>query len=47
MEQAHGWAVAKGAVGIELNVFEFNQPAIAFYQTLGYGTSTRRMVRNL
>ena len=47
MDQAHKWAIDKGAVDIELNVFEFNQPALAFYRALGYETSTRRMVRNL
>ena len=47
MDQAHAWAAAKGAVDVELNVFEFNQPALAFYRTLGYETFTRRMVRNL
>ena len=47
MDQAHEWAIAKGAVDIELNVFEFNQSALAFYRALGYETSTRRMVRNL
>jgi len=47
MDRAHAWAAAKGAVDVELNVFEFNQPALAFYQALGYGTFTRRMVKNL
>ena len=47
MNQAHKWAMAKGAVDVELNVFEFNQPALAFYRALGYETSTRRMVRDL
>ena len=47
MRQAHAWAIAKEAVVVELNVFEFNQPALAFYRALGYETSTRRMVRNL
>lgn len=47
MNQAHTWAVAKGAADVELNVFEFNQPALAFYRALGYETSTRRMVRDL
>ena len=47
MDRAHAWAIAKGAADVELNVFEFNQPAIAFYQALGYETSTRRMVRSL
>ena len=47
MDHAHRWAIAKGAADIDLNVFEFNQPAIAFYQALGYETSTRRMVKDL
>ena len=47
MDHAHRWAVAKGAADIELNVFEFNQPAIAFYQALGYETSRRRMAKDL
>jgi len=47
MDRAHLWAIAKGAVDVELNVFEFNQPALAFYRALGYETSTRRMVRYL
>lgn len=47
MDQAHAWAITKGAADVELNVYEFNQPALAFYQALGYETSTRRMVRDL
>jgi ribosomal protein S18 acetylase RimI-like enzyme len=47
MDHAHRWAIAKGAADIDLNVFEFNQPAIAFYQALGYETSRRRMVKDL
>ena len=47
MDRAHTWSIAKGAVDIELNVFGFNRPALAFYRALGYETSTRRMVRNL
>jgi len=47
MDRAHTWAAAKGAVDVELNVFEFNQPALAFYRALGYETSTRRMVKDL
>lgn len=47
MEQAHQWALAKGASSIELNVFEFNQDAIAFYCRLGYETLSRRMSKSL
>ncbi len=43
MEKARGWAVAKGAESIELTVWEFNQEAIEFYQTLGYATVSRKM----
>ena len=43
MEKAHEWAVAEGADGIELNVWEFNQEAIEFYRALGYETASRKM----
>ena len=32
-----------GAYNIELNVWEFNKPAIAFYESLGMETQRRRM----
>ena len=47
MEKAHEWAVAEGADSIELNVWEFNQGAIEFYQTLGYETTCRKMSKRL
>jgi ribosomal protein S18 acetylase RimI-like enzyme len=47
MEKAHEWAVAEGADSIELNVWEFNQGAIEFYQTLGYETASRKMSKRL
>ena len=47
MDTAHKWASTEGATAVELNVYEFNEPAIAFYQKLGYKTSTRRMSRPL
>ncbi|UCC87873.1 MAG: GNAT family N-acetyltransferase [Anaerolineales bacterium] len=47
MEEVHEWAVAEGANSIELNVWEFNQGAIEFYQTLGYETTSRKMSRRL
>jgi ribosomal protein S18 acetylase RimI-like enzyme len=43
MEQAHDWAIRKGAESVELNVYEFNDPAIAFYEKLGYEGAARRM----
>jgi diamine N-acetyltransferase len=47
MEKAQEWAVIKGAEYIELNVYEFNENAISFYERLGYHTSSRRMRKNL
>jgi diamine N-acetyltransferase len=41
------WASAKGATAIELNVYEFNQEAIAFYQRLGFDTVSRKMGKSL
>ncbi len=36
MTQAHDWAAAKGATSVELNVYDFNKQARAFYRSLGY-----------
>ena len=47
MHRIDEWAIAKGATAIELNVYEFNRVAIAFYQGLGYETLSRRMSRFL
>jgi GNAT superfamily N-acetyltransferase len=47
MDRAHRWARAHGAAEVELTVYEFNEPAIAFYSSLGYSTSNRRMSKGL
>ncbi len=47
MDKAQAWAVAGGATSIELNVYEFNAGAIAFYETLGYRTLSRKMRKEL
>ncbi len=47
MAEAQRWAEAQGASTMELNVYEFNQTAQAFYRRLGYETLTRRMRRRL
>jgi ribosomal protein S18 acetylase RimI-like enzyme len=47
MEKAHQWACDKGVNQVELNVWEFNTGAIAFYEELGYRTASRRMWRSL
>ncbi len=47
VEKAHQWAVAEGADSIELNVWEFNQGAVEFYERLGYETASRKMSKRL
>jgi GNAT superfamily N-acetyltransferase len=46
-ESCHRWAVEQGVHQVELNVWEFNKAAIAFYTRLGYRTATRRLRRRL
>jgi ribosomal protein S18 acetylase RimI-like enzyme len=43
MLAARSWATARGLERVALNVWEFNQSAIAFYHSLGYATSSRMM----
>jgi ribosomal protein S18 acetylase RimI-like enzyme len=45
MEATHRWAEGCGLEEVALNVWEFNQRAIAFYEHLGYETLSRQMVR--
>ena len=47
MERIHEWAGEKGLDTVELNVWEFNKPAIDFYRKLGYETSSRMMSKRL
>jgi diamine N-acetyltransferase len=47
MHRMEEWAIAKGAIAIELNVYEFNQEAIAFYRRLGFETVSRKMGKPL
>jgi diamine N-acetyltransferase len=47
MDKMQAWAIAKGAASIELNVYEFNETAISFYEKLGYQTFSRRMSKEL
>jgi ribosomal protein S18 acetylase RimI-like enzyme len=44
MDKIHHWAISKGADDVELNVYEFNQGAIAFYRQLGYETISQKIV---
>ena len=47
MDKMQEWAIAKGAASIELNVYEFNETAISFYEKLGYQTLSRKMSKEL
>lgn len=47
MNKMQEWAIAKGATSIELNVYEFNETAISFYERLGYQTFSRKMNKEL
>ena len=47
MDKAHNWAIAKGAKLVELNVYDFNEAALAFYERLGYKTYSRQMSKPL
>ena len=39
------WASEKGILQVELNVWEFNRGAICFYESIGYGTASRKMYK--
>jgi len=43
MEAVRTWAQSEGVAEIQLNVFEFNKGALAFYERLGYRTMSRNM----
>ncbi len=47
MDSVQDWASAQGATAIELNVYEFNQTALSFYESLGYQTLSRKMSKEL
>ncbi len=47
MDKMQAWATANGATSIELNVYEFNETAISFYERLGYQTFSRKMSKEL
>lgn len=46
MDKMDEWAATKGTPSIELNVYEFNSKAMAFYQSLGYEILSRRMEKH-
>ena len=46
VETALEWAKTAGATRTELNVYEFNEPARAFWASFGFETMSRRLVRH-
>lgn len=44
---AEAWAVARGAVEMRLDVWEFGEGPLRFYEHCGYRTLRRTLVRNL
>lgn len=46
MREVHEWAEKQRIHDIELHVYEFNKPALDFYEKLGYHTTSRRMIRS-
>ena len=47
MKEVEQWATAQHCTEIRLNVFEFNQQAIALYQELGFAVRTMAMSKPL
>ena len=47
METAEKWAKSKGAFEMRLDIWEFGQGPLAFYENIGYRTIRRTMVRGL
>lgn len=47
MDKMQEWAIARSAASIELNVYEFNETAISFYERLGYQTFSRKMSKEI
>lgn len=46
MAAVHSWALERDLEEVVLNVWEFNQRAVRFYQALGYTTASRMMRRS-
>jgi ribosomal protein S18 acetylase RimI-like enzyme len=44
---AQQWARARGADWLELNVYDFNRDAVAFYDALGFESTSRKMHMSL
>jgi diamine N-acetyltransferase len=47
MNAVTDWARQQRATEVQLNVYEFNRPAAAFFARLGYAQLSRRLVRSI
>jgi GNAT superfamily N-acetyltransferase len=47
IQAAAYWASQRGIIALELNVFEFNETAAAFYRAAGFSMLYRRMRRQI
>lgn len=47
MDSMEAWASANGAASIDLNVYDFNLGAIAFYERIGYQALSRKMCKEI
>lgn len=47
LQEVERWLKNQGISDVELNVYEFNQQAIALYDRLGFTTISRKMVKSL
>jgi diamine N-acetyltransferase len=47
LRAAERWARERGAVGIDLNVYEFNEQARALFTAMGYSTLSRRLSKSV
>jgi ribosomal protein S18 acetylase RimI-like enzyme len=45
VRSAESWAFERGAAWVELNVYEFNDGARRFYESLGYEVVSRKLRR--
>jgi len=47
MNTVERWAIGKGINQVELNVWDFNEPAFAFYSKLGYSVAHKNMWKTI
>jgi GNAT superfamily N-acetyltransferase len=47
MDTVEQWALGKGIKQVELNVWDFNESALAFYDKLGYSVSRKIMCKTI